>query len=173
MALSIGGRYVLFVCLFVMMLPAVMSFCPTEGESAHGWWFEDRDRCILRCESGFEPSGCHVIRYIRGKWNHEIPHCQKEPIVSGRTLAAVGAGAAAVVAAPVVLAGAGFTAAGVAAGSLAAMLQTPFTAAGSWFALSQSAGVIGTAVTTKGAVGAVTGAITYATSSLFSNCESE
>ena len=46
-----------------------------------------------------------------------------EPIVSGRTLAAVGAGAAAVVAAPAVLAGAGFTAAGVLAGSLAAMLQ--------------------------------------------------
>ena len=46
-----------------------------------------------------------------------------EPIVSGRTLAAVSAGVAAVAAAPAVLAGAGFTAAGVAAGSLAAMLQ--------------------------------------------------
>ena len=42
-----------------------------------------------------------------------------------RTLAAVGAGAAAVVAAPVVLAGAGFNGAGVAPGSLAAILQVP------------------------------------------------
>ena len=46
-----------------------------------------------------------------------------EPIVSGRTLAAVGAGAAAAVAVPLAVAGAGFTTAGVAAGSLAAMLQ--------------------------------------------------
>ena len=46
-----------------------------------------------------------------------------EPRVSGRTLAAVGAGAAAVVAAPAVLEGVGDIAAGVAAGSLGAMLQ--------------------------------------------------
>lgn len=51
--------------------------------------------------------------------------------------------------------------------------QTPFTAAGSWFALSQSPGVVGTAVTTKGAVGAVTEAINYAASSMFSSCEEE
>lgn len=43
--------------------------------------------------------------------------------VSGKTLVAVGTGVAAVVATPVLLAGAGFTAAGVAAGSIAAMLQ--------------------------------------------------
>lgn len=43
--------------------------------------------------------------------------------VSRRTLAAVGTGVAAVVAAPVALAGMGFTAAGVAVGSIAAMLQ--------------------------------------------------
>lgn len=43
--------------------------------------------------------------------------------VSGKTLAAVGTGVAAVVATPLVLAGAGFTAAGVAAGSIAAMIQ--------------------------------------------------
>lgn len=47
-----------------------------------------------------------------------------EWLVSGKTLAVVGTGvAAAVVATPVVLAGAGFTATGVAAGSLAAMFQ--------------------------------------------------
>lgn len=43
--------------------------------------------------------------------------------VSGKTLMAVGTGVVAVVATPVLLAGAGFTAAGVAAGSIAAMLQ--------------------------------------------------
>ena len=46
-----------------------------------------------------------------------------ESIVLWRALAAVGVGVAAVVAAPSVLPGAGFTSAGVAAGSLAAMLQ--------------------------------------------------
>ncbi|XP_065929143.1 interferon alpha-inducible protein 27-like protein 2A [Magallana gigas] len=130
---------------------------------------------ILRCFREYEPSGCNVIRYSyrEGKWNHDVPDCQEKTLVSGKTVAAVGTGVAAVLAAPAVLAGAGFTAAGVAAGSIAALLQTPFTAAGSWFALSQSAGVIGTAATTKGAVGAVTGAITYAASSMFSNCEKE
>ncbi|XP_078320809.1 uncharacterized protein LOC144621436 [Crassostrea virginica] len=171
MELSKVGRYILFACLFVTMFPVVKSLCPSK--SAHGQWNEDGDRCILRCESGFEPSGCHVIRYTRGEWNHEIPHCQKEPIVSGRTLAAVGAGAAAVVAAPVVLAGAGFTAAGVAAGSLAAMLRAPFIAAWSWFAMTQIARVIGAPATTMGAVVVVIGAMTYVTSSLLSNCESE
>lgn len=43
--------------------------------------------------------------------------------MSGKTVAAVGTGVAAVLAAPAVLAGAGFTAAGVAAGSIAALLQ--------------------------------------------------
>ena len=42
--------------------------------------------------------------------------------------------------------------------------QTPVTAAGSWFALSQSAGVLGMAATTKAAVGAVAGGITYVAS---------
>ncbi|XP_078320810.1 uncharacterized protein LOC144621437 [Crassostrea virginica] len=163
MELSKGGRYILFLCLFVTMLPAVKSLCPRK--SAHGQWNEDGDRCILRCESGFEPSGCHVIRYIRGEWNHEIPHCQIEPFVLWRTLAAVGAGAAAVVAAPVVLAGAGFNGAGVAPGSLAAILQAP---------LNQNARVIRAAAPIgRIVVVTVTGAIIYATSSLFSNCESE
>lgn len=47
----------------------------------------------------------------------------QETLVSGKTVAAVGTGVAAVLAAPAVLAGAGFTAAGVAAGSIAALLQ--------------------------------------------------
>lgn len=46
-----------------------------------------------------------------------------ESLVSGKTVLAVGTGVAAVLATPAVLAGAGFTAAGVAAGSIAAMLQ--------------------------------------------------
>lgn len=44
---------------------------------------------------------------------------------------------------------------------------------GSWFALSQSAGVVGTALATKGVVGASTSAITYATLGLLSDCEKE
>lgn len=51
--------------------------------------------------------------------------------------------------------------------------QTPFTAVGSWFALSQSAGVVGATLATKGAVGAGTSGITYATLGLLSNCEKE
>lgn len=47
----------------------------------HGYWDEDttKDRCILRCDAGYEPSGCHVIRHMYGKWkwNHDIPSCHK------------------------------------------------------------------------------------------------
>nr|XP_022306207.1 interferon alpha-inducible protein 27-like protein 2B isoform X2 [Crassostrea virginica] len=93
----------------------------------------------------------------------ELPYI-RTAMPEKKVIAAVGAGAAAVVAAPAVLAGAGFTSAGVAAGSVAAMIQTPATAAGTWFALSQSAGVLGMAATTKAAVGAVAGGITYVAS---------
>lgn len=57
------------------------------------------------------------------KHNYENLIFISEWPVSGRTLAAVGTGVAAVVASPVALAGMGFTAAGVAVGSIAAMLQ--------------------------------------------------
>lgn len=57
------------------------------------------------------------------KHNYENLIFISEWPVSGRTLAAVGTGVTAVVATPLLIAGAGFTAAGVAAGSLAAMLQ--------------------------------------------------
>nr|XP_034317222.1 interferon alpha-inducible protein 27-like protein 2B [Crassostrea gigas] len=174
MASAVNG--VLLVCLWVGLVSFVDSVCPRA--SSYGFWVEHNNdgRCILKCDDGYEPSGCYVLRYLRseGKWNHDVPTCERKSLVSGKTVLAVGTGVAAVLATPAVLAGAGFTAAGVAAGSIAAMLQTPFTAAGGWFALSQSAGVVGTALTTKGLVGTVTGAITYATSSSkFSNCEEE
>lgn len=47
----------------------------------HGHWDEDTvsGRCILRCDGGYEPSGCHIIRYSHreGNWNHDVPTCQK------------------------------------------------------------------------------------------------
>ncbi|XP_061193843.1 interferon alpha-inducible protein 27-like protein 2B [Saccostrea echinata] len=148
--------------------------CPNNPEN--GYWDKDsyRERCILRCFDGFEPSDCHVLRPVRGgrEWNRGIPDCQEASTVSGKTILAVGVGtAAAVVGVPAVLAGAGFTAAGVAAGSLAAWLQTPFTAAGGWFAASQSAGVLGAAASTKAGVGTFTGLVTHYFSS--GNCEKE
>lgn len=122
----------------VGLVSNVDSFCPKDP--MYGYWDEDtvKGRCILRCAGGYEPSGCHVIRYSHreGKWNHDIPICQEEPLLSGRAKAALGMGAVAVAAVPAVLVGAGFGAAGVIAGSFAAMVQTPLTAAGSWFALS-------------------------------------
>lgn len=52
-----------------------------KGNTEHGYWDEDtdKDRCILRCYGGYEPSGCHVIRYNSWteKWNRDIPSCQK------------------------------------------------------------------------------------------------
>ncbi|XP_075249820.1 interferon alpha-inducible protein 27-like protein 2A [Convolutriloba macropyga] len=66
---------------------------------------------------------------------------------------AIGAGVA-LVGAPLLLSGIGFTAAGVAAGSIAASVQTPTVAAGSYFALMQSAGVLGMSAATKGVIGA-------------------
>ncbi|XP_062619279.1 interferon alpha-inducible protein 27-like protein 2B [Saccostrea cucullata] len=148
--------------------------CPNNPENGH--WDADsyNERCILRCDDGFEPSDCHVLRPVRDgrEWNHDIPVCQEASMVSGKTIVAVGVGtAAAVVGVPAVLAGAGFTAAGVAAGSLAAWLQTPLTAAGGWFAASQSAGVLGAAATTKAGVGTLMGMATRYFSS--GNCEQE
>ncbi|CAF2105817.1 unnamed protein product [Rotaria magnacalcarata] len=72
-------------------------------------------------------------------------------------------GSAAAVAAPLaivpVLGVVGFTSAGVAAGSIAASMQTATTAAGSIFALCQSAGAVGAvAASTSVGVGLVAGA---------------
>ncbi|XP_056006967.1 uncharacterized protein LOC125665805 isoform X1 [Ostrea edulis] len=113
----------LLVSLCLVLITGGSAFCPRDP--VNGFWDEDKwnERCILRCHSGFEPSSCHVLRFQRENWNHDIPTCQTASLVSGKTLVAVGAGTAAVVALPAVLAGAGFTAAGVAAGSLAAWIQ--------------------------------------------------
>lgn len=56
------------------------------GDQLHGYWDEDtrNNRCILRCDSGYEPSGCHIIRYSQKerKWNHQVPSCQKSKEMS-------------------------------------------------------------------------------------------
>lgn len=56
-------------------------FVSLKGKPDHGYWDEDteKDRCILRCYGGYEPSGCHVIRYNywKEKWNHDVPKCQE------------------------------------------------------------------------------------------------
>lgn len=66
-------------------------------------------------------------------------------------------GGGAVVAAPLVLSAAGFTAGGVAAGSAAAFVQSMIgnVAAGSWFALCQSAGAAGIATSSSAVIGTV------------------
>ncbi|KAK3590689.1 hypothetical protein CHS0354_006376 [Potamilus streckersoni] len=70
-------------------------------------------------------------------------------------VAGAGAGAVSVVAAPLVLSAVGFTATGVAAGSMAAVVQAGIgnVAVGSTFAALQSAGAVGLAATTKFALG--------------------
>ena len=81
-------------------------------------------------------------------------------------------GGGAVVAAPLVLSAAGFTAGGVAAGSAAAFVQSMIgnVAAGSWFALCQSAGAAGIATSSSaviGTVGTAVGTAAAGVSSLF------
>jgi len=81
-------------------------------------------------------------------------------------------GGGAVVAAPLVLSAAGFTAGGVAAGSAAAFVQSMIgnVAAGSWFALCQSAGAAGIATSSSaviGTVGAAVGSAAAGVSGLF------
>lgn len=64
----------------------VSFFYLLKGNPEHGYWAEDteKDRCILKCHSGYEPSGCHVIRYncCTEKWNHDIPTCQESKDIS-------------------------------------------------------------------------------------------
>ncbi|KAJ7365916.1 Interferon-induced 6-16 [Desmophyllum pertusum] len=72
-------------------------------------------------------------------------------------------GTVAVVAAPAVLTAAGFTSAGVAAGSFAAAAQSTYggyVASGSLFAASQSAGVVGIGLKTATTIFAVAGGAT-------------
>ena len=62
---------------------------------------------------------------------------------------------------PVLLSAAGFGAAGVTAGSFAAWIQGPAVASGSWFAASQSAGVLGVSAATNTLVGTAGGATAF------------
>ena len=68
------------------------------------------------------------------------------------------------VAAPLALGAAGFTGAGVAAGSIAASIQSAvyggFVASGSLFALAQSAGAAGIGAAGNAAIGGITAGIT-------------
>jgi len=77
-------------------------------------------------------------------------------------------GGGAVVAAPLVLSAAGFTAGGVAAGSAAAFVQSMIgnVAAGSWFALCQSAGAAGIATSSSAVIGTVGTAVGSAAAGL-------
>lgn len=77
------------------------------------------------------------------------------PVVIAGVLTTVGA----YIGTPTVLSAVGFTKAGVTVGSMAAAVQTPATAAGGFFALCQSAGVLGLAASTKAAISAVAGAV--------------
>jgi hypothetical protein len=81
--------------------------------------------------------------------------------IAGYTLVGV---TAVTVATPLVIAGLGFGAAGVVGSSIAAGVQASIgnVAAGTLFASLQSAGVLGTAVATKLALGAAGGAVTGA-----------
>eukprot|EP00105_Crassostrea_gigas_P031159 XP_011453749.1 PREDICTED: uncharacterized protein LOC105346735 [Crassostrea gigas] len=171
MASAVNG--VLLVCLCVGLVSFVDSECPRD--TSNGVWVEyyNDGRCILKCYDGYQPSGCHVLRYSHseGKWNHDVPTCQRrgDHFYSSRKdeVAAVQHtlwDALLKVARADLPLGPGFGAVGLAAWPIAVTLQ---------FALSQTAGVIGIAATPKGAVGAQTGAITYATSSIFSKCEAE
>ncbi|XP_061189923.1 interferon alpha-inducible protein 27-like protein 2A [Saccostrea echinata] len=83
---------------------------------------------------------------------------ESHKIVAIAAASGVTAGVA-LIGAPVVLGVIGFTKVGVAAGSIAAAVQGPTTAAGSLFALCQSAGVLGTAVGTKAIIGGAAGTL--------------
>lgn len=61
---------------------------------------------------------------------------------------------------PLALSAIGFGSAGVAAGSLAAVIQTPTTVAGSAFAVAQSIGATGTSALVGAKIGGVSGAAT-------------
>lgn len=165
---------VLVVLVWVGLVSSFESFCP--GPTSNGTWIEDtfKRRCILKCEEGYAPSGCYVLRPEGKAWNHDVPTCQEVWVLLSKSVFIVlGTGVVAVAAIPVVLYLLGFSAAGVMAGTIAANVQTASTAAGSLFAYLQSMGVIGAAATTKVAVGGVTGALAYFISYLYSKCEME
>jgi hypothetical protein len=84
------------------------------------------------------------------------------PVAAAAAAAVVGGVAGSAVAAPVVVTtvqAIGFSASGVLAGSLAALIQSPVTAAGSLFAICQSIGATGAVGVAVPVVGAVVGAV--------------
>ena len=78
-------------------------------------------------------------------------------IISSLTVAGTVVG---VVAAPLVFTAVGFGSAGIAAGSLAAAIQTPNIVAGSAFAIAQSIGATGGAAVIGLKIGVISGAAT-------------
>ncbi|XP_052257699.1 interferon alpha-inducible protein 27-like protein 2B [Dreissena polymorpha] len=78
-------------------------------------------------------------------------------------------GATAIVAAPLVVSAVGFGSAGVVAGSLAASLQGPAVAAGSWFAIGQSVGAAGFGIAGNAVLLGTGSATGYVTSKVASN----
>lgn len=87
----------------------------------------------------------------------------------------VGVGIASVAVTPLVLAGVGFTSAGIAAGSVATVIHSAIgnVAAGSLFASLQSAGVLGLAATTNAGIGIGGGAVGGAFGWLFTRSKKE
>ncbi|XP_060575405.1 uncharacterized protein LOC132732892 [Ruditapes philippinarum] len=152
----------------------------------HGHWdvdYKEGKRCILRCDTDFVPSGCHVQR----KWIDKMPTCIKDDWsrkakdwgktglkVTAIVGSSVAFGTAVVAATPVVLGFIGFTSSGVVAGSTAAAVQSSSTAAGSIFAWAQSVGAVGSVGGTGSAViGGGTGGASTFLMSAFTGCEAE
>lgn len=124
--------------------------CPNQGKAENGRWRLNRKdgfkRCILDCNEGYSPSGCHVIRKDSyGEWNHNISSCVEVEWFNKKIVACYTAIAAAIAASPYLLGTAGFTTVGIAAGSLAAtwMSYIGIVSKGSLFASLQSLGMAG------------------------------
>jgi hypothetical protein len=127
----------------------------TSGDPDHVVRTEEWLRQVPREELldlGVEPFAADRIAYFQSLFpshndddNQETNSGNNNGLVNGGILlggAALGATQATAVG-TAGLAAAGFTSTGVAAGSVAAAIQGPATAAGSWFALCQSAGATG------------------------------
>ncbi|XP_060601424.1 uncharacterized protein LOC132754753 [Ruditapes philippinarum] len=127
-----------------------LPYCPNQGESENGRWRLNRKdgskRCILDCNKGYSPNGCHVIRKDSyGEWNYNISSCVKDEWLSSKKVACYTAIFGAIAASPYLLSLLGFGSVGILAGSFAAkwMAYIGIVSKGSVFAWLQSLGMTG------------------------------
>ncbi|XP_053374866.1 uncharacterized protein LOC128547144 [Mercenaria mercenaria] len=96
--------HLLFNMVMVKCNETSETYCPSRGKAANGKWrLNEKDglRCILDCDTGYSPNGCHILRQDGyGDWNHNITRCEEESWLNKKKVACFTAIAGIIAASP-------------------------------------------------------------------------